>query len=98
MSGTTSQTVAEVISGVDHEGRRQDAERLLEIMGDVTGEEPKVWSANTIGFGSYHYRFGSGQEGDFFTIGFSPRRDCPVFPQSLLRSSILSSGKTSTST
>lgn len=42
---------------------------------EATGEEPKVWNANTIGFGQYHYRYKSGQEGDFLTAGFAPRND-----------------------
>ena len=44
-------------------------------MADVTGDRPRVWSANTIGFGQYHYRYKTGQEGDFFDVGFSPRKD-----------------------
>lgn len=65
-----------VITAVPHEGRRRDAADLLELMSEVTGEEPHVWSqGTTIGFGKYHYRYASGQEGDFFTVGFSPRKD-----------------------
>ncbi|MDH3308732.1 MAG: DUF1801 domain-containing protein, partial [Acidimicrobiia bacterium] len=45
------------------------------LMSDATGEEPKVWGADTIGFGQYHYRYKTGQEGDFFKVGFSPRKD-----------------------
>lgn len=63
-----------VIDGVAHEGRRQDAGAQLGLMAEVTGEEPRVWSANTIGFGQYHYRYKTGHEGDFFTVGFSPRK------------------------
>ncbi len=70
-----TQSVEDIIGGVSGEERRQDAAALLELMREVTGEEPKVWSANTIGFGQYHYRYGSGQEGDFFSVGFSPRKD-----------------------
>lgn len=44
-------------------------------MAQVTGEMPRVWSAGTIGFGQYHYRYASGQEGDFFTVGFAPKKD-----------------------
>lgn len=67
--------VQEVINAVSHAGRRADAAALTEIMAEVTGEEPKVWSAGTIGFGRYHYRYASGQEGDFFQIGLAPRKD-----------------------
>ncbi len=67
--------VQAIIQGVPHDGRRADAVALLELMAAVTGEEPKEWDAGTIGFGQYHYRYKTGQEGDFFTIGFSPRKD-----------------------
>ncbi len=64
-----------MIGEVSHPQRRADASELLELMSEVTGFEPRVWSANTIGFGQYHYRYKTGQEGDFFTVGFSPRKD-----------------------
>ncbi len=67
--------VQAVIDDVADERRRKDATALLALMTEVTGYEPKVWSANTIGFGQYHYRYKTGQEGDFFTVGFSPRKD-----------------------
>lgn len=54
---------------------RTDASDLLKLMTEVTGEEPRVWGSNTIGFGQYHYRYKTGQEGDFFKVGFSPRKD-----------------------
>ncbi len=69
------ETVQGIIEGVSHSGRRADATELLDLMTAVTGEEPKVWGKNTIGFGEYHYRYKTGQEGDFFTVGFSPRKD-----------------------
>ena len=84
MSGTRSllivsrfdEPVQDVIDGVSHQGRRDDAAALAQLMAEVTGEEPRVWSAGTIGFGQYHYRYEkSGQEGDFFDIGFAPRKD-----------------------
>lgn len=67
--------VTAVIESVAHDGRRVDAAELLALMREVTGQDPKVWSSNTIGFGQYHYRYRTGQEGDFFTVGFSPRKD-----------------------
>jgi len=75
MPGSEAQEVAGAIAAIADEDRRRDAAELLAIMSDVTGEEPRVWSTNTIGFGQYHYRYESGQEGDFFSIGFSPRKD-----------------------
>lgn len=68
--------VQEVIDGVAHSGRREDAAALVDLMAEATGEQPKVWSAGTIGFGQYHYRYEkSGQEGKFFDVGFAPRKD-----------------------
>jgi hypothetical protein len=53
---------------------RQDCLRVLEIMRRVTGDEPKLWGPGMVGFGSYHYRYESGREGDWFVTGFSPRK------------------------
>lgn len=72
MSGSA---VDEIIDAVPHEGRRADAASLVGIMAEVTGEDPQVWSEGTIGFGRYHYRYASGQEGDFFQVGLAPRKD-----------------------
>ena len=54
--------------------RREDGLRLLEIMTDVTGEKPKMWGTSIVGFGSYHYKYDSGREGDGPMTGFSPRK------------------------
>lgn len=68
--------VRQVIDAIGHQGRREDAAALTALIAEATGEEPKVWSAGTIGFGQYHYRYEkTGQEGDFFDIGFAPRKD-----------------------
>lgn len=64
-----------LVSAIPDERRRTDASDLLDLMSGATGEEPRVWGADTIGFGQYHYRYKTGQEGDFFTVGFSPRKD-----------------------
>ncbi len=65
--------VAELIDRIENTERKAEAWELLQLMTEVTGEPPSLWGDKTIGFGSYHYRYGSGQEGDFFKIGFSPR-------------------------
>ena len=44
------------------------------MMKEVTGEEPKMWGTSIIGFGTYHYKYASGQEADWLRIGFSPRK------------------------
>ena len=65
----------ELVDTVTNRERRADASNLLDLMSQVTGEEPRGWGSNTIGFGRYHYRYATGQEGDFFMVGFSPRKD-----------------------
>ena len=59
--------------GVPHEGRREDARRLCAMMQEITGERPAMWGTSIIGFGTYHYRYASGHEGDAPLAGFSPR-------------------------
>jgi hypothetical protein len=53
--------------------RRRDAEALLELFGRVTGETPKLWGS-IVGFGTYHYRYDSGREGDTAAASFAPRK------------------------
>jgi hypothetical protein len=55
-------------------GKRQDALALIALMAQITGEPARLWGASIIGFGSYHYRYDSGREGDTFRVGFSPRK------------------------
>ena len=54
--------------------KRSDSYDLLEIMKTVTGEQPVMWGSSIVGFGSYHYRYASGREGDWMLTGFSPRK------------------------
>ena len=62
------------LNSVAHDKRRADAFQVLELMKEVTGEAPKMWGDSIIGFGSYHYTYASGREGDWFLTGFSPRK------------------------
>lgn len=66
--------VDELIADVSDDQRREDSRELTDILAAVTGQEPKVWGEHTIGFGQYHYKYTSGREGDFFQIGFAPRK------------------------
>jgi hypothetical protein len=66
--------VAAFLDGVADERRRADSLAVLDLMRDITGEQPKMWGTNIIGFGSRHYRYESGREGDWFVVGFSPRK------------------------
>jgi len=58
---------------VPDEKKRRDSFTILELMKQVTGEEPEMWGESIVGFGSYHYKYKSGREGDWFVTGFSPR-------------------------
>ena len=62
------------LNSVTHDKRRADAFQVLELMKEVTGEAPKMWGDSIVGFGSYHYTYASGREGDWFLAGFSPRK------------------------
>jgi hypothetical protein len=62
------------IDGIENETRREDGRALLGLMRKVTGEEPKLWGPSMVGFGTYHYRYASGREGDYFKVGFAPRK------------------------
>lgn len=65
---------AAFIAGVENEQQRKDAEWVLQMMQDVTGEPPKMWGPSIIGFGTYRYVYASGREGDWMLTGFSPRK------------------------
>ena len=58
----------------DSEQKKQDSIRLIELMQKWSGFKPKMWGPTMIGFGSYHYKYASGHEGDAMLIGFSPRK------------------------
>jgi hypothetical protein len=70
----TDADVAAFVAGVADERQRADAKVLIEMLSRVSGEPPKMWGPSIIGFGSYHYRYDSGREGDSLRIGFSPRK------------------------
>ena len=74
----TQQSVAEYIAAIPEPARRADAETLLKIMQKATSEEPKLWGPSIIGFGTYHYRYETGREGDMPIVGFSPRKPATV--------------------
>jgi len=62
------------IDSLDEGQRKDDAMTLLSWFGDVTGMSAAMWGGSIIGFGSYHYRYDSGREGDYLMSGFSPRK------------------------
>ncbi len=69
-----NQSVVDFITSIDNEIRKKDSLQLLEILKNLTHEEPKMWGSSIVGFGNYHYKYESGREGDFFRTGFSPRK------------------------
>lgn len=70
----TTKSVNSFIDAVESEQQRDDSYRLIELMKKASGHEPKMWGPSIIGFGSYHYKYESGHEGDAPLIGFSPRK------------------------
>ena len=74
----TAETNVSVIdfinSFVDKEEKKQDSFRLIELMRQWSGFEPKMYGPTIIGFGNYHYKYASGHEGDAPLLGFSPRK------------------------
>lgn len=67
-------SVKDFINSVEDEQKRKDCFRLVDMMQDITGEEAKMWGTSIVGFGTYHYKYPTGREGDFMTVGFSPRK------------------------
>jgi hypothetical protein len=76
----TKATTASVAAFIDAlpEDKRADAKALIKLMREVTGEKPKMWGPSIIGFGTYHYKYESGREGDNMLVGFSPRKPATV--------------------
>ncbi len=58
-------SVDKFLKGIKDEQKREDCYKILDIMQKVTKAEPKMWGASIIGFGSYHYKYASGREGDW---------------------------------
>ena len=75
----TDSSVEEFINNVADPKKRIDSLRAIEIYRNITGHNPKMWGPSIIGFGSYHYKYESGHEGDAPIGGFSPRKDSLVF-------------------
>jgi hypothetical protein len=70
----TDLSVQAYLEAIDDEQRRHDCMAIIEIMRRVTKEEPKMWGAGIVGFGSYHYKYESGHEGDACLVGFASRK------------------------
>jgi Domain of unknown function (DU1801) len=70
----THDDVAGFLATVVDPVRRADCEHLVVLMQAATGEPPRMWGSSIVGFGTYHYRYESGREGDYLIVGFSPRK------------------------
>jgi hypothetical protein len=70
----TDASVSDFLNAVPDERKRRDAYAVLDLMGEVTGEEPAMWGPSIVGFGSYTYKYASGREGEWPLVGFSPRK------------------------
>src|SRR5258707_9511157 len=67
-------SVADFLNAIHEEHIRQDCWAIVDIMQEATHAKPQMWGASIVGFGSYHYKYASGREGDWMLIGFSPRK------------------------
>jgi len=70
----TRASVTSFLAGIGDQQQRADAKKVAAMMRRATGKRAKMWGASIVGYGSYHYRYASGQEGDFMIAGFSPRK------------------------
>lgn len=67
-------SVEKFLNGIADKQTREDCFTISEIMKQITKSEPKMWGSSIVGFGTYHYKYESGREGDWFLTGFSPRK------------------------
>jgi hypothetical protein len=70
----TESSVTDFINAVEDTAKRNDSFELVKIMQKESGFNPKMWGPGIIGFGSYHYKYDSGHEGDAPLVAFSPRK------------------------
>ena len=70
----TRKSVTAFLAAIDDPVRRQECRTIAKIMREATGAKATLWGSSIVGFGSYHYTYASGREGDFFLTGFSPRK------------------------
>ena len=89
-----NKSVEAFLESIENEKRKSDSYVLLEILSEISRQKPVMWGESIIGFGSYHYRYDSGREGDMFLTGFSPRKQnlviyvmngCKTYEKELLK-------------
>lgn len=70
----TKASVTAFVKSIEDKQMRSDVRKVAAMMREATGSRAKMWGTNIVGFGSYHYEYASGREGDFMITGFSPRK------------------------
>ena len=70
----TKASVKEFLNQITNKERRDDCFAVAKIMEEITGDKPKMWGPSIVGFGTYHYKYASGREGDWPVAAFSPRK------------------------
>lgn len=70
----TLESVSNFLEAISDEKKKRDSLKILEMIKQATGLQPHMWGDSIVGFGSYRYKYQSGREGDWFLIGFSPRK------------------------
>ena len=70
----TSMSVSAFMNAIEDKTQRADCKAIAAMMRKATGKRAKMWGSSMVGYGSYHYKYASGQEGDYFLAGFSPRK------------------------
>ncbi len=70
----TNASVADYLSAIEDEERRNDCRAIARLMSAITGAEPTMWGTGIVGFDSYHYKYASGREGDACVTGFAARK------------------------
>ena len=70
----TKASVKEFLNQISDQERRDDCFTVAKIMEEITGDKPKMWGPSIVGFGTWHYKYASGREGDWPVAAFSPRK------------------------
>ena len=71
----TDASVPALINAVEDDQIRKDSKAIAVLMSKITRSKPKIWGKDIVGFGSYHYKYASGQEGDWMLTAFAPRKN-----------------------
>ena len=73
-TGKNNASVSVFLNSIEDAQKRADAKKVAAMMRKATASNPKMWGTSIVGYGSYHYKYASGREGDWMLIGFSPRK------------------------